>query len=313
MTENDIARRRHYGDFYRIDDVAGPLGAAVDAGEVERVGLVMGNCQAESLRVALAGSPMPFVRIPPVHELTADDVPHLDWWLQRTAALVSQPIRDDYRALPLGTRQLAARLAPGAQVVTVPVIRFAGLYPFHVIIRPPSDASLTPPVVAYHDLRVLLEAADGRRREADAQPAQVRAIAEESIGQLRAREAAHGTVVVSDLFAQPGFELMRTMNHPGNPVWMALGTRVAERLELGDAVVDPGRPLLDSVHAPRLPSVIATWGLDAAPREHWVIGGREVEADEVRDAHLAWYRQHPEAVSAGLVRHAPAIAAVELG
>jgi hypothetical protein len=188
----------------------------------------------------------------------------------------------------------------------VPVIRFAGLYPAHAIVRPPSDPGLVPPVVEYHDLRLLAEAA-GRTARPRLDVAAVRAIAAHSLAQLRRREVAHGTVVVSDLFATPSFAQMRTLNHPGNPVWTALAARVRAALDLPEHPVDPGRPLLDAVHAPREAAVIEAWGLDEPERPHWIVGGSPVEAGAVRTAHLAWYAAHPDAVQAGLVRHAEAL------
>ncbi len=310
-TEPD-GRTRHYGDFYGLSEPEGD-GA---------IALVVGNCQAESLRIFLDGAGLTAVRTPPVHELTAADLPQLARWLGRAGLLVSQPVRDDYHGLPLGTSQLAAMLPREARVVRVPVVRFAGLYPAHVIVRPPSDVSLVPPVVEYHDVRLIAEAA-GRPLAADAlTPAVVRSVAELSLAELRKREAAHDTVVASDLFevgpgtggpgddgaGTPRFDQMRTLNHPGNPVWTALATRVRERLGLPEHVVDPGRPVLSSVHAPREQAVIDAWGLDDEPTDHWVVGGERVDADEVRRAHLAWYAEHPDAVEAALARHADTFA-----
>jgi hypothetical protein len=305
-TEPD-GRTRHYGDFYGLTEPEGD-GA---------IALVVGNCQAESLRIFLDGAGLTTVRMPPVHELTATDLPQLERWLGRAGLLVSQPVRDDYHALPLGTAQLAAMLPREARVVRVPVVRFAGLYPAHVIVRPPSDVSLVPPVVEYHDVRLIAEAA-GRPLPTDAlTPTVVRSVAELSLAELRKREVAHDTVVASDLFevgagtdgtGTPRFDQMRTLNHPGNPVWTALASRVRERLGLPEHVVDPGRPVLASVHAPREQAVIDAWGLDDEPTDHWVVGGERVDADEVRRAHLAWYAEHPDAVEAALARHADTFA-----
>ncbi|GIF23134.1 hypothetical protein Ate02nite_58640 [Paractinoplanes tereljensis] len=260
----------------------------------------------------LDGGGLRTVRLPPVHELVAADLPHLARWLARTTLLITQPIRDDYHGLPLGSAQLSEQLGPGGRTLRVPVIRFAGLYPAHVIVRPPSDPSLVPPVVAYHDLRVLAEAAGLRGRSRLDVPA-VRAIARHSLDQLRTREVAHGTVVVSDLFEAPSFAQMRTLNHPGNPVWTVLAARVRAALGLPEHVVDPGRPLLDSIHAPREPAVAEAWGLDEPDRPHWVVDGRVVEAGVVREAHLDWYARHPDAVRAGLARHADARRILGLG
>ncbi|WP_067499078.1 WcbI family polysaccharide biosynthesis putative acetyltransferase [Actinoplanes sp. TFC3] len=289
-------RTRHYGAFYGLDEPAGD----------GPIALVIGNCQAESLRLMIDGGGLRTVRTPPVHELTAADLPCLDRWLARAAFLVTQPVRDDYRGLPLGSAQLSARLSPAARTLHVPVIRFAGLYPAHAIVRPPADPSLVPPVVAYHDLRLLAEAAGLRARAPLDVPA-VRAIAELSLDELRRREAQHTTVVVSDLFAAPSFTQMRTLNHPGNPVWTALASRVRAALELPEHVVDPGRPLLNSVHAPREAAVLQAWGLDEQERPYWVTDGQIIPVEQVREAHLSWYARHADVVQAGLIRHASAL------
>ncbi len=295
------ARAWHYGVFYGLR----PLGSD------DPVALVWGNCQAESLRCVLDGGGLATVQMPPVHELVASDLPHVERWLGRAQTLVSQPVRDFYRGLPLGTNQLAARLGEGAGVVRVPVIRFAGLYPTHAIIRPPSDPGLAPPVVEYHDLRVLTEAAARRSgltvADTPLGTEAVLAIAALSLVALRTREAAHDTVVVSDLFDAPSFELMRTLNHPGNPIWMELAARVRQWLGLPGHGLDPGRPLLSAVHAPWAAAVIEAFGLDAEPRDDWIVHGANVEAGQVREAHLRWYEQHPDAVDAGLARHADAL------
>jgi hypothetical protein len=290
------ARTRHFGVFYGL---AEPVGDGP-------VALVVGNCQAESLRIMLDGGGLRTVRMPAVHELVADDLPHLNRWLARAKLLITQPVRDDYHGLPLGTAQLGARLGAGARALRVPVIRFAGLYPAHAIVRPPSDPGLVPPIVEYHDLRILAEAA-GLTARPRIDPATVRVIAAHSLAQLSTREAAHGTVVVSDLFAAPSFGQMRTLNHPGNAVFSALAARVRAAFGLPEHVVDPGRPLLDAVHAPREAAVIEAWGLDEQERPHWVVAGEVVETGAVREAHLAWYAAHPDAVEAGLARHADSL------
>ena len=288
----DDARRRHYGLFY----------SAPEVGASDTVLIALGNCQAESLRLVVPADAATTVRIPPVHELVADDLPFLAAWLERADAVVAQPIRDGYRGLPLGTRELFAQTRPGTRHAVLPVIRFAGLYPRHLIIRPPEDPSANPPIVAYHDAGVLAEAAGLRLPPLT--PDAVRAVAAESIAALRSREERHGTVVASDLFAAPTFALMRTINHPGNPVWAALGERVLAQLGLPGPAADPGVPLLDSVHAPRDAAVIEAFGLADSPLADWVVDGRDVSTGEVRAAHLEWYAAHPGAVAAGLARHA---------
>jgi hypothetical protein len=330
---HDEGYRTHYDDFFGAESVEAS-GSGPGSGDGRPIGVIMGNCQAESLRVALGDEDVRFLRVPPVHELEADDMPVLARILARTDVFVTQPIRDDYRGLPLGSEQMRALLPAGAKTTTVPVIRFAGLYPFQAIIRPPSDTSLVPPVVPYHDLRLVAEAArraglvdpsavtvedrsghgvtTGDRGGGSVTASQIRAIADESIRQLRSREKAHDTVVVSDLFLQPDFSFMRTINHPGNAVWTALAARVREGLGLADARVALTRELLNNIHAPRDQAVIDAWGLDAEARPTWTVAGLDIDPVELREAHLAWYVDHPDAVTAGLTRHAPALATLGL-
>ncbi|MCU1405433.1 MAG: peptide transporter ATPase [Glaciihabitans sp.] len=251
------------------------------------------------------------VRIPPVHEITAEDMPHLERLLPRVTTLISQPIRDGYHGLPLGSSELAARLHPTGRTALVPVVRFAGLYPTQAIIRPPSDLSLVPPVVPYHDLRIVAEAADRLAGVTRSQPTLtreiVRRIGDMSVNELRKREQGATTVTVSDLFEAPTFSLMRTINHPGNAVWSAIAARLRGMLDLGDHSVDPGRELLNSIHAPREQAVVDAYNLDTAAVGEWLVGESTVSTAEVRDAHLRWYADNPEVVEAGITRHRAAL------
>ncbi|EWC62326.1 hypothetical protein UO65_2313 [Actinokineospora spheciospongiae] len=295
----DNGRRAHYGDFY----------GATTGGEP--VAVVLGNCQAESLRVLLAGSstfPVRTVRVPPVHELTADDLPALDALLGRTVLFATQPVRDDYRDLPLGTRQVLTRLPPNAAVVRWPVIRHYGLHPFAATVRHPDDRSLVPPVVPYHDLRTLTEAA-GVPWEPDLSPASVRAVAAASVADLAERERRAGVdVTVSDLLRDAGASAANTLNHPGNPVLIGLARRVQRAFGAPADAADPGRVLLDSVHAPLTEAVVTGLGLDVEPREHWIVGGTPVDDAEVRTAQRRWYADHPRWVESGMARHADRLA-----
>ena len=119
--------------------------------------MVIGNCQADVYRDLLRTSAeVRVVDVRPVYEMTADDLPGLETDLARTDVLIVQPVRDDYRDLPLGHRQLAARLPASATVVLTPVLRYAGLHPYQVLVRPPHDRSLVPPIAPYHDLRAIV-------------------------------------------------------------------------------------------------------------------------------------------------------------
>jgi hypothetical protein len=288
----DPARRNHYGDFYG-GDRQGP------------VAIVWGNCQAESLRVLLAGSPtfpLPLVRVPPVHEMVEADMPSLAALLPSVRLLVSQPVRRGYRGLPLGTDELASALAPGSTVVRWPIIRYVGLHPYMAIVRHPAGPGLEPPVVPYHDLRTLARAA-GRRCGSGPDPVALRAVAAASVAELARRERVGKTCGVSDLLTPLGAAAVHTLNHPGNSVLIGLARRVQERLGLPADAADPGRELLGRIKAPLEPAVIQALGLAAPARAAWDMDGVTIPAGEVEDAQLAWYRQNPTCVEAGVQRH----------
>jgi hypothetical protein len=287
---DSAGRRRHYGAFYGETALPGDRPLAV----------VHGNCQAESLRLVLDATDLATLRIPPVHELTADDLPALRRALTQARLVITQPIRAGYRDLPIGTADVIA--ATTARTVLIPVVRFAGLYPTQALVRPPADPSLSPPVVPYHDLPTLARAA-GRPAPRPPTARGLRAVGEHSIAALRDREQRHGTIVISDLFSRPDFAQMRTINHPGNPVWTALARRVRAAAGLPEAAHDPGRPLLDAIHAPREAAVIDALALDAAPRADWIVDGEPIAHAAVQEAHRRWYETHPETVTAGLSRH----------
>jgi len=291
----DPARRAHYGAFYDDRAEGGP------------VAIVHGNCQAESLRVLLAASPSfpyPTVRLPPVHELSAADLPPLRALVRRTAVLLSQPVRDDYRDLPIGTGQLAALLPCDARVLRFPVIRHSGLHPWSAIVRHPSDRSVVPPVVPYHDLRTLAAAAGRPRPRRQPDVRALRAAATDSVAELARRERLSADVGVSDLLMQFGVEAAHTLNHPGNPVLVALARRVQQALAVPVDVTDPGRPLLGGIRAPLEEPVIDALGLDADPQPDWLVDGVPVSPAAVEQEQTRWYATHPQWVDAGLGRHA---------
>ncbi|MCD2170861.1 peptide ABC transporter ATPase [Microbacterium sp. JC 701] len=286
-----IARRAHYAAFF--GDAAPPAG----------FGLVVGNCQAESLRLVISSDGLPAIRVPAVHELGAADAERLHALLAEAAFLVVQPIRDDYRGLPLGTAQLRAALPSGARTVTVPAVRFAGLHPFQAVLRLP-DFPEDPPIVAYHDVRTVAAAA-GIAVPPRLPARTVREIADASIAELRRREAMGLDVSASDLFSPVVSDLARTVNHPGNALFLPLGERIVAALGRPGRVVDPGRPILASVRAPLESWVVDAWDLDDAPEPDWIVAGERVSAEAVRDAQSAYYAAHPALLAAVVERMTP--------
>lgn len=291
-------RRQHYAHFY------GLLPLPRDRRPLL---VVHGNCQAESLRVLLDGdaSPVRTVRVPPVHELTAEDLPHLDRLLAEVDVLVSQPVRDGYRGLPLGTAEVLARAGRRPRSVVVPIVRWAALHPFQVIVRSPAG---DPPVVPYSDLRTLALAAGRAPLPGIPSPGAVRAVRDLSVRELRAREERHGTVGVIDLLDAAGAAAAHTVNHPGNAVLTGLARRVLDATGTPAEPTDPGRTLLDSVHAPVLPAVLDALGLPGRAQDDWVVSGSRIPDASVREAQLRWYADHPGVAEAGLDRHAEAFA-----
>jgi hypothetical protein len=140
-TGGDIdGRTRHYGTFYGLDPA--DRRDANPADDDRPLLLVWGNCQAEAVRVLLAGSPtLPFrtVRVPPVFELTTSDFQHLVRLTSGAQFLLTQPVKDHYRDLPLGSGELAQMMPAGSTVLHWPVVRYSGYHPFQAIIRDPWD------------------------------------------------------------------------------------------------------------------------------------------------------------------------------
>ena len=306
MTAAHDGRTRHYGVFYGLD----PLPAA----DGRPLVVVWGNCQAEALRRLLTeapGSPVRSVRMPPVHELTDADLPHLRRLLAATDALVAQPVADGYRDLPLGTAQVGALLPATARTLLWPVLFDAAPYPFQVLARVTGLGD--PPLVPYHDLRTLLEAETGRRPHTPTDPGGYRRLAEKSAEALAAREQAHGTIRVSRLLRSRGAGDFHTINHPGNPMLVATAHLVQRELELPQNAADPGRVMLSSVLTPHEPEVFEALGLEPEPgRTTWILDGTPVADGEVRDAQLEFYRRHPEFVEEGLRRHARTVSTLGL-
>ncbi|HYQ32771.1 MAG TPA: WcbI family polysaccharide biosynthesis putative acetyltransferase [Lapillicoccus sp.] len=294
----DLPRAMHYGEFYGLK----PMPASD-----KPLLVVHGNCQAESIRLLLQGAedaPCVSVRVPAVHELTADEIPFLKRLLERAAVVLTQPVSDGYHDLPLGASEVHAA-APAARLVRWPVIRYAGLLPWHIVFSHEDVGD--PPVVPYHDVRTIALALGEDVPRTD--PAGIRAVAHWSITELHDRETRAGAVPVSRLVLDAGADASNTINHPGNPVLVPLARAIERRLGWPVTAADPGYELLDSVRAPRDPRVLNALGLDVddgldVSGENWVVDGKPVPNSEVVEIQLAWYHQHPEVLAAVAARSA---------
>ena len=186
------------------------------------------------------------------------------------------------------------------------MLRFDGLMPHQAIIRDPDDPSLNPPVVPYHDLRTLVAAA-GHSPAAPPSPDALRRAAAMSVEQIRRREQAHGTVVVSDyLETNP---VWHTVNHPDNATLAFMASRVLEALGLSDEPSPPDYEMLGGLDAPIDAEAADALGVSVAGRDEWrERGGEVIDADEIRAEQLEFYRERPALVAHGLQRHAERLA-----
>lgn len=308
-TAEPDGRTRHYGSFYGVD--------SADARDERPALVVWGNCQAEALRIVLNGSPdLPYrtVRVPPVHELTEADMPHVRRVLAEARVIAAQPIRAGYRGLPIGTADVAAA-APHARTVVWPVIRYGGLYPFQLIVRHPSKPSAVPAGVPYHDLRTVLAVREGRTDpgecalsewDIDIDSGAIVAAARWSIDELARRERRYADIAISDVLLAAGAGAAHTVNHPGNAVLTILGTRILDAIG-GAAPLPPARELLGNVRAPLEGRVLNALGIDdgAVIRQMWKFDGEQLSQEQVRTVHMRWYADNPEFIDAALMRYAP--------
>lgn len=284
MTEEVDGRTRHYGIFYGVEPLPD-----------RPYGVIHGNCQAEALRVALqtADPEGPFcVRVPAVHELVESDVPHLRRVYAAASILIRQPVRDGFRGIPVGSDEVRALLPDDAAIVNIPVLWWSSLHPYQFLAR--NEEVPDPPGVPYHDLRIVARAAGlpEPRLSAD----QLRSIADSTAAELRRRQDAGGTLRGDDLFEQAGARASNTVNHPANPVLLGMAGRILDRLGLPGSVRDPGRELLRSIFTPIEQATLTALGLSGEPREHWILDGREVQQEEIRDVQIEWLRANPGAL-----------------
>jgi len=305
-------RTRHYGTFYGLPVSQRSEGSDSPANDADLpLLLVWGNCQAEALRVVLAGSPsLQFrtVRMPPVFELTAADMEHLRALAGRSTVLLTQPVKDDYRELPLGSAQVAAMLPAGATVIHWPVIRTSAYHPFQAIIRDPEGTLGDPPIVPYHDLRTLASAKHNTDRwDTPVSVAACREIASQSLAELRRREDAQCDVAVSDVFGQPAVGDMFTVNHPGNRILVELARRIQGLLGRPADATDRGRALLGEVRAPVPQQALAALGLPGVESPSWRVLDDEIPAQEIHLTQWQWYRDHPRMITAGYRRYQAAL------
>ncbi len=274
--------------------------------------LVWGNCQAapiaDLINASLRVTGGEVVTVPPVFEAVESDLVRIREILPQAAALVSQPVRDEYVTPGCGTRQLAALLPPDALVVRFPVTFDTSAFPYQVNAHGADGSRVTAPVTDYHDLRMLVAAEHGWSAEQTVarwptpSPDAVRANAAGSRRELRRRELELD-VEVSDLL---GPEAMFTLSHPTNELLAVEARRILAVLGVPDATVTvPEREYLGERRAPVEDAVADALGWPApVGRDVWVVRGERVDPTELAATQLAFYAERPDVVADSRVRHA---------
>lgn len=302
------------------------LWTRLDPGSVATgsIGFVWGNCQAESIRrmIAPVGADhgVAFVRLPPVFEMTGEQVRRLHALLPGAGVLVTQPVRDEYRVPGCGSQQLIAGLGPTARVVTVPTTYYEGLHPWQVHAHDGSGARVDAPLVDYHDLRLLDAAARGwgvqqalDRLEDHRPPEQaIREVAAGSRDELRRRNSPLD-VDTTDAVLAGGAGAMWTVNHPSNAVLAALGRAVLSALGWPGEPAVPEHEMLGRVRTPMPPSVVEALGLSAGSvRRGWSLDGRPVTWEQVAVAAMERYTDEPEIARRAVTQHGARLRALGL-
>ena len=272
--------------------------------------LVIGNCQAEALRQildAVGDRPYRTVLVPPVHEIEASDLPHLEVLLRQTAVLSCQPIRNDYRDLPLGTGQLAAVLPAAATVLRWPVIRYAGLYPFQVIVRRPADRSVVPPPVPYHDLRTIAAALEGRSIPTPGTWTwnRPRFGPWQNTAGRRCPTGRPGTPTSASRTSWCRRDAMPPIRStiPATPCWSPSPSGCFPRWGWIDVPNGWEPHCSDRCTHPLSKRVLDALNVSGQARTHWWSNGRALDPESVHAVQLHWYRSNLDFLQLAVQRH----------
>ena len=284
--------------------------------------IVWGNCQAEPLatliEAPLRAAGWEVVHLPPVFEIDEAGLERVQRdLLPHAAALVSQPVRDEYRIPGCGTNQLAERLPDDARLVTIPNTYDTSGFPYQVNAHRGDGSRVDAPLTDYHDLRAIVAAErDLTVDEAVAWwPAPTSAMvsdnAASSKAELRRRE--HDLDVhSSDLLDGPA---MFTLSHPTNATLVEIARRIVGALDLphDEAIPTPEREFLGARRAPIEAAVVDALGWPSSARhDDWIVAKQEVPLRDVLDLHLDFYARHPDIVTDARTRFADRLELLDL-
>ena len=260
-------------------DRAGPSGrdAGRDAGRGvgrERpLAVVYGNCTAEPLRCLLADS-LAFSEayrtepIPAVHEIASlDTVARVRETMAEAKLVIYQPIRDDYRGMPVGSDQITAAAPPDARRLTFPALFYDGIFPYQAYVRATDNSRDDIPHLAAYESRLDIRVTD--------------------------------RLFSAGLHHRSFF----TVDHPTNGSLVEIAGRIHAALGLPYDAAPPAHPLVGSYQAPLDADVIAALDLPTRPGTSWTVMDRAVPREQLLAEHLEHYARQPDSVAAAVEEH----------
>ena len=253
--------------------------------------------------------------LPGAHEIgspeAADRVRRI---VSRAQLIIHQPVRDDYRGLPVGSAQVSAGAAPTARRITFPALYYDGVFPYQAYVRATDNSRDTiPRLLAYHDLRFVYCAARHWNVETARQwfdsfrgsPDGLRGWAVGAQQRMRAYESQLDVGVSDALFsAALHHRSFFTVDHPTNAALVELAARIHTALGLEYDELTPTHPLIGDYQAPLDPDVVEALTLPSDPGTSWVVRDRAYPCEQLLAEHLAFYAEHPDTVEAALSEHA---------
>jgi hypothetical protein len=286
--------------------------------------VVYGNCQAEPLRALLEVSAEfssrfdtePIPAIPELRKklLAGDESPlrRLREAVSRAALVITQPVRDDYHGLPLGTDQVLAHAPRHHRRLTFAALHHPGAFPYFGYVPVPDGAPARAPLVEYHDLRIMACAARGWSAECSEHwlatyepPAEaLRSIWDHSQDVLTVLEQGLDVRIAGRLRAPdvPG-RMFHTEDHPTVLLIGELAAGVHRALGLRWAAPPDPVDLLDWISAPIDAHTIRALELKIEPQQEWRRRGVSYTPEQLVAPHLEFYSEHPDALESGVSFH----------
>lgn len=282
--------------------------------------VVWGNCQSTPLAALLTA---PLLRhgwrvhlVPPVFEIGEAGLAEVHELMGTAAALITQPIRDEYRIPGCGSAQLSALLPDDAKVVSFPVTYDTSAFPYEVNAHRGDGTRVDAPITDYHDLRAIVAAERGLSLDDALEwwpaptPEMVTTNAKQSVAELRRRETQLDVHASDLLESSPA---MFTLSHPTNAVLAETARRVLHTLDIPGDIDVPEREFLGARRAPVEEAVVEAmdWP-DSARRDNWVVNREELPLRDVVAAHLAQYAEFPDIVTDARQRFARRLELLQL-